>query len=318
MQYTQIGGRSVSNISLGTVQLGLNYGIANQNGKPSREASFAMLEAALSHGITALDTARGYGDSELVLGDFFRSTHKTFPFLTTKLTSTLPAQGSQSEIEKAIVQSVESSLERLGLSRVDCLLLHKASDMQAYGRIVPDTLGRLIKDGYIGMAGVSVYYPEEVDCMLQDDIYTAIQIPLNIFDQRLIRGGQLNRLLEKGTHVFVRSVFFQGLFFLDPDTMQEPALQVYAAPYIKKLQALAARSGLTVAQLAAAFVRDLPGVTSLVLGADTPAQVVENTALMNVPPLDSQLLEETLHTFGDVNYEGIMDVLRRPRPQPAP
>ena len=47
---------------LGTVQLGMNYGIANLDGKPDEEKSFSILRTALEGGINTLDTARAYGE----------------------------------------------------------------------------------------------------------------------------------------------------------------------------------------------------------------------------------------------------------------
>ena len=50
-------GRAFSQMSLGTVQLGLDYGIANADGKPDFERSCAVLQTAVEGGVTALDTA---------------------------------------------------------------------------------------------------------------------------------------------------------------------------------------------------------------------------------------------------------------------
>ena len=55
-------------IILGTAQLGLDYGITNQNGKPSIETALDIIKTSLDNNITIFDTARGYGDSEKILG----------------------------------------------------------------------------------------------------------------------------------------------------------------------------------------------------------------------------------------------------------
>ena len=55
---------------LGTVQFGLDYGINNIIGKPSREQVFMMLEYAAQHGVKSLDTADAYGTATKLLGDF--------------------------------------------------------------------------------------------------------------------------------------------------------------------------------------------------------------------------------------------------------
>ena len=57
-----------SRLVLGTVQFGLDYGIANVSGKPSFERVKAILTTAFDNGVTTLDTAAAYGDSEVVLG----------------------------------------------------------------------------------------------------------------------------------------------------------------------------------------------------------------------------------------------------------
>lgn len=310
------GGR-VSNMSLGTVQLGLNYGIANESGKPTHETSMRILGAATDNGVTSLDTARAYGDAETVLGDFLRHlpAGAESPFLTTKCACTQPAGAPAADVERELTESVEHSLELLSINKVNCLLLHNAADMTRHGDIVPQTLRRLIQKGYADTVGVSVYYPAEVEEMLKNDLYQATQIPMNLFDQRF--SALLPRLRERGVAVFVRSVFLQGLFFMDPERIEDPALRQYAAPYVAALRTLAEKAGMSVAQLAVSFVRDLPGITSLVLGADNPGQVLENVVLLDGPQLDERMRFEAANAFAGADYEGVMSALRKPKPQTA-
>ena len=315
MRYTEIAGKKVSAMSLGTVQLGLDYGIANREGKPDRQKSFSILSAALEAGVTALDTARAYGDSEEVLGAFLKANpgSRDKLFITTKLLSDVPAGSPASDVEKALALSVETSLSKLGLSKVDCLLLHIADDMTLHGSVVPATLRRFVNQGIADMAGVSVYYPEEAETMMKDDIYTAIQLPMSILDQRFIESGAIEWLRGRGVKIFVRSVFFQGLLFLDPKSITDPGLLRFAAPHLKTLRRLSDKAGMSIAQLALTFLRDMPGITSLVLGAENPAQVMENSALFEAPSLPDSLRHEAEEAFKDVDYEGIMTVLRKPR-----
>jgi aryl-alcohol dehydrogenase-like predicted oxidoreductase len=56
-------------LGLGTVQFGMQYGIANNTGKPSSEEASKILSLALQSGIDTLDTASAYGDAEKVLGE---------------------------------------------------------------------------------------------------------------------------------------------------------------------------------------------------------------------------------------------------------
>ena len=58
----------MNRLALGTVQLGMPYGIANLTGQVSHQQAKAMLQLALTNGIDTLDTAMSYGDSEACLG----------------------------------------------------------------------------------------------------------------------------------------------------------------------------------------------------------------------------------------------------------
>jgi aryl-alcohol dehydrogenase-like predicted oxidoreductase len=311
MKYIDVCGKNLSAMSLGTVQLGMNYGIANTNGQPKIEQSKAMLECALKSGITSLDTARAYGQAEDVLGEFFKDYGGEMPFLTTKVHD---IQGdTYFEIEKFILNSVETSLEKMGVNKVNCIMLHTAANLFKNGDMVASAMESLVKRGYTDIIGASVYVGEEIDKLLTYDVYSAVQVPMSIFDQRLIAGGYIDRLADRGFTVFVRSVFLQGLFFLDPDKITDPILVKYAVPGIKLIREIAEREDMTVAELAISFMRDVPGVSSLVLGADTPDQVKSNIAYFDTRSISERSFNEIKEAFKDTNITEIMKVLSRPK-----
>ena len=64
-----------SRIGLGTVQLGMEYGVTNQSGRPSLEEAAAIVRVAAEHGVRVIDTAAVYGKSERVLGKTLDMTH---------------------------------------------------------------------------------------------------------------------------------------------------------------------------------------------------------------------------------------------------
>ena len=300
-----------SAMTLGTVQLGMNYGIANQDGKPSEEKSFSILRSALEGGITSLDTARAYGDSEQVIGRFLKTWQGELPAIVTKVRK---LEGSTpKELEKFVTESVETSLENLGVSKVDAVMLHGAKDPMIHGKACADAVKALIDHGYTDKVGVSVYTAEDIEGMLPYEIFSVTQVPMSIFDQQLIAGGSIDKLRERDYTVFVRSVFLQGLFFLDPDTMTDPILAAHAAPRIRLLRQIAGELGLTVEQLAVAFIRDCAGVTSLVLGADTPEQVKANIKAFDTPTLSEGVMHTLKQEFAQVDIPAIMQVLSRPK-----
>lgn len=303
--------KNISAMTLGTVQLGMNYGIANTDGKPDEQKSFSILRAALENGVTCLDTARAYGDSELVIGRFLKQWQGETPAIVTKVPK---LQGSTpKELEKFVTESVELSLERLGVNKVDAVMLHGAQDPVLHGKACADAVKALLDHGYTDKVGVSVYTAEDIEGMLPYDIFSVTQVPMSIFDQRLIAGGSVAKLQERDYTVFVRSVFLQGLFFLDPDKLDDPILQEQAAPKIRLLRQIAEDNNMTVAQLSIAFMRDCGGTTSLVLGADTPEQVRSNIAYFDTPVLDEAVMAQLRREFANVDIPAIMTVLSRPK-----
>ncbi len=301
--------RNISPMTLGTVQLGMNYGIANEGGKPSLEKSFAILNEAVRGGINSIDTARAYGNSEEVIGAFLKESGAKDLRITTKI----PRYKGEGSLESYVISSVEGSLERLGISRLSSVMLHAAGDLLEYGDKIVSALEGLISRNYVEKVGVSVYTAQEIDCLLQYDALQVTQIPMSVLDQRLIACGALSRLAKRGVEVYVRSVFLQGLVFLDPDKMEDPVLLAHAKPYVCKLREIARREGMTVAQLALGFVRDLDGVTSLVLGADEPDHVRQNLSYFTTPPLDERVMAELKQEFSQVDVPELMKVLSRPK-----
>ena len=313
MKYFQLNGKNVSEITLGTVQLGMNYGIANTNGQPSLQQSYDILSTAFNNGITSIDTASGYGNSEEVIGGFFNEYKCKLPFITTKYKSKLADGALYNEIESEIFNSIENSLLRLNVDKIDCLMLHNAKDMTRHGKYVDKAIEKLLIKGLIDIAGVSVYNADEIDIMLKNDIYKAIQLPMNIFDRQLIDRGYINKLIEKDIHLFVRSVFLQGLFFINPDLNTDPDIEKYALKFIRLLNCYAKEENLSIAEFAISYIRDISGITSLVLGADNKEQVIENIKYINAPAISEKtkiLIEKEL---AGINIAKIMKILSKPK-----
>ncbi|MBQ4115874.1 MAG: aldo/keto reductase, partial [Clostridia bacterium] len=131
--------------------------------------------------------------------------------------------------------------------------------------------------------------------------------------QRLIASGMTDKLYERKITTFVRSVFLQGLFFLEPDTVTDPILLEHAVPKIKLLRECAERENMSVAQLAIAYMRSIKGVTSLVLGADTAEQVKMNADYFNTKAISEETNSIIKKAFADVDIPAIMTVLSRPK-----
>ena len=300
MQYTSIRDMNISKLTLGTVQLGMDYGIANNKGKPNEDESFNILQTATEGGVNSFDTSLLYGDSEIVLGNYFSSTKHSLNnlVLTTKFKIRHDNNLTNNDIERQMYEFVEQSMRRLKINKVPVYMLHNPADMVLYGNIVPQTLKQLKNEGLIGMAAVSVYASEEAYEMMQNEIYEAIQVPINIFDNRVIKSGAISKLHEANKIIFVRSIFLQGLFFMNPELLTGNLID--AKESLINLARLANKEGLSIQQLALSYIRDMEGVSSLVIGAETPEQVRENIKLMEGTSISEKTKYEISKLFDNI------------------
>lgn len=299
MKYTFIEGFNISKLSLGTAQLGFDYGIANVAGKPNLDKSFEILETAINAGINCFDTAPSYGDSEKIIASFMDNGISEPPtIIITKLKADFGDSVDSVEIYHQAKQNIENSMNRLQINKIPILLLHSASNMKDNNGLILQSLIRLKDEGLIEKVGVSVYSPEEVEIAIDVGDFDAIQIPINIFDQRLIESGLLKSLKQHDFIVFARSIFLQGLFFLDPDALPEN-LKLAREP-LMTLRKLAQKHEIDIAEMAISFVRDLPEISSMVIGAETSAQVLNNCDLIECPKLSDELKDEILNVFSDL------------------
>jgi len=291
MEYKDFNGYSVSKLALGTIQLGMAYGIANEKGAPGREEAFALLDAARKEGITTFDTARTYGQSENVLGDYFGQRDAGGDLIVTKFKYDLENGKDVEAAWRMTRESVQQSLDILGLGRIPLLLYHHSRLQPADEvlAVVPLLLRRLKEEGLISHGGISLDASKDAAALADEEAFEVFQTPLNVLDQKVLANGILERLHSRGKLVFVRSVFLQGLFFRDPDTLSGiPAL---GAPYLRQLRVLADRYRMSIAEMAFGFVRDLPGVSSMVIGAEDQSQIDENLRLLRGAVLPEPLME---------------------------
>lgn len=301
MEYEELRGYKFSKLALGTVALGLDYGISNNKGKPGKTDSSAILAAALSSGINTLDTARDYGDAELLIGDFLKYRTDTSQVnLVTKFRIGEENLSRPDKVRAQVYASVKSSLHFLGLKRIPVCLLHKTVDepMEVVMKSLPGIFESLKEDGLIDLAGISVNHPDEAEEFLQHPVMDAIQVPVNVFDQRIVRNGLLARMQKEKKIVFARSVFLQGLFFMETKNLNGKL--AVAGPYIEKLTELARQADRTVAELAFSYVKELEGITSIVFGAVSPRQVLENVQLLQGMPLHNEVKKLINELFTDV------------------
>jgi aryl-alcohol dehydrogenase-like predicted oxidoreductase/spore coat polysaccharide biosynthesis protein SpsF (cytidylyltransferase family) len=297
--YKIMGGRAHSRLTLGTAQLGMEYGIVNDAGQPSPQRATQIVHAAVAHGVTTIDTARGYGTAEAVLGNALAGSWASRCEVITKLDlSELPPDALASEVIARVDESVENSCKALRVSRLSVLLLHRWQDHYAWGGAGWEHLLKLQQDGKIGILGASLYEPREALQALRDPAIRHLQIPMNVLDWRWEAAG-IGRAVAERPDVLVhaRSALLQGL--LTHPASRWPVIEDFSAsgwPQILR-QVANQLERESVTDLCLAYVRSLPWVTSVVVGCETIQQLEENLRLFRTRELTPEQCEEVRHNI---------------------
>jgi aryl-alcohol dehydrogenase-like predicted oxidoreductase len=251
----------MSLLTVGTVQFGLDYGIANKSGKTPEQETKKIIQRVLNEGIDRFDTASLYGNSESVLG---RCLPECSGQIITKTPHFLANKIDQEQID-LLRMTFMHSLQRLRRERIEGLMIHHADDLcKAGGVALWDCMHGLKRDGLVNKIGVSVYTSSQIDNLLSWLTPDIVQLPLNIFDQRLIKTGHLDRLKDKGVQIYVRSAYLQGLLLLPIES-----LGAYFDPYrthIDQYRNYIEKSGLTPIEAALGFVMSQPNIDYVVVG----------------------------------------------------
>ena len=287
MRITEQNGYKISEMTLGTVQLGRAYGINNSGGMPSYETSKAILDTALSKGVYTFDTANNYGESEAVLGKYFSSSNAEKTIIT-KI-------GFDNEKEDEVYESVFSQTrecaKKLGLEKIPFVMLHSETYIPRYGKTLTNAMKALKAEGLTDGIGVSFSRKDHLEeYLLCDDTYDCIQIAANMLDSDVFTCGLVEKISNRGVAVYVRSVYLQGLFFKDTSGLID--VLKCAKPSLDKLHTLADENGISMSQLALSFMRQQKGISSLVLGAETVEQVLDSASLFDAPPLSDKIIDK--------------------------
>jgi aryl-alcohol dehydrogenase-like predicted oxidoreductase len=249
-------------LCLGTAQFGLPYGITNPAGQVAEPEVQAILAEAAAAGLTLLDTAQAYGDAEAVLGRTLPPGH---PF---QLISKLPAQNQSAfTADDRFVwdQAFELSCVRLGSPGLDALLLHSAADLhKPGGEHLREWLLSLRQRALVRRLGVSIYGRADLDGV-PSDLLDLVQLPLSLYDQRLLVDGTIARLRAQGCAVHARSLYLQGLL-LSPSSSWPAWVDPVAREHHARLEHLAADRGSSLLDCAIGFARDQADLEAVVLG----------------------------------------------------
>ncbi len=248
---------------LGTVQLGLAYGISNTSGKPTVDEVNDILSFAQSAGIKFFDTAAAYGDSELLLGQ-----------------SSVPAEQIITKVSSVIQSSknfhehLSLSLSRLRRESIYGLMFHDASDLECeQGTALLAQALEAKREGLVKKVGASVYSPVQARRLLDQHDLDLIQIPYSIFDQRAEKSGLLRELQASNVEVHARSVFLQGLLLMSPSEL--PAQFASVRGLLEELRRYQKQQGQDALSSAIHFVRANTAIDHMLVGVNRRVELEE-------------------------------------------
>lgn len=251
---------------LGTVQFGLDYGINNTQGKPSLKTVQEILDFAFANGIQELDTADAYGNSAEVLKEYFHSSQNRFEVMSKFI----------ADPDISFEQAFNESLKRLGLSKLKGYYFHRFSDFVSFNEF--STVHALKETGHLKSLAVSLYGDDELAKAATHPEVDLIQLPFNIFDSSKQKVELMKKAKENGKQIYVRSVFLQGLFFMDPARL--PAKLAPLSSSLQELQKISQDFGVGMQELCLNFVLGKAYVDKVVIGVDTQEQLNENISLI--------------------------------------
>jgi aryl-alcohol dehydrogenase-like predicted oxidoreductase len=261
----------INKICLGTAQFGMDYGIANKKGKPTQDDAHAMLDYAYKNGIDFIDTANTYGDSEKVIGGYIEKTKNRLNIITKISVTDTPEVFS-------IKDKAFESFARLESDHIYAVLIHNFSGFLKNTNTWQELVE--IKDqARTEKIGFSLYLPSELEWLFKNKIIPDIvQVPYSIMDRRFEPYFEMSR--DLGIEIHVRSVFLQGLVYLNPDELVGN-LET-AQNSIKKLQAISHSSDLSVNALCLNYVLLNSLINKLVIGVDSLEQLQDNLSHINI------------------------------------
>lgn len=261
--------KNINKLGLGTVQWGQAYGISNNEGKTPEDEVKRILSVAKSNNIDLLDTAHHYGDSELILG---KSNLKNFKIVTK--TGSFKSNYISNLDKESLISTFKKSLIKLSLESIYGLLIHDVNDLfKAGGENIIDSLKFLKESGFVKKIGITIYDSNQIRSALQIFKPDIVQLPINVFDQRLIKDGTLKHLSELNIEIHARSIFLQGLLFMNEDNLPK-----YFSPWKNKISDWHLQCRIDkVTPLTAAlnFALGIPEVNRCLVGVNSSSQLEE-------------------------------------------
>lgn len=303
-----------SGLKLPAVSLGLWH---NFGGTDRFETGRAVVRAAFDHGITHFDLANNYGPppgaAEETFGALLRTDLRPYRdelIISSKAGYTMwPGPYGDWGSRKYLIASLDQSLKRMGLDYVD-IFYHHRPDPETPLEETMAALTHIVSSGralYVGLSNYPADLMRQAAALLRDRGTPCVihQPRYSLLDRR-IESALLPALAEEGIGCIAFSPLAQGILtdrylngdvpedsraargvFLKPEQLTQARLDA-----VRRLNEIAAARGLTLARMAVAWVLRHPSMTSVLIGASRPSQVLDAIAAVEAAPFEDEVLAE--------------------------
>jgi aryl-alcohol dehydrogenase-like predicted oxidoreductase len=280
-------------LALGTVELGLDYGIAvpSEYGRPAEGAAIRLVHAAIDRGINLIDTARAYGESEAVLGRALRG-RRDKVVLATKV-RTQRDDGStpgDAELRRLMEQSLDTSLRLLQTDYVDIWQVHNVdAALLDRSATAAEVFAAARQSGKVRAVGGSAYGADLPLRALDTGLFDMLQVTYSVLDQRLA-DEVLPAAAARDVGVVVRSILLKGALTARGDYLPDHLTALRDRS--RQFRTLVAASGLAAspAQAAIAFGLAHPQIHAVLVGMRAEHELGEALAAASLR-LPGDLLE---------------------------
>lgn len=280
---------AVSALGLGTVEMGMPYGIGNPAPPPDGDC-ICLLHRAFEAGIRFFDTAGAYGRSEELLGRAFPSATDR-PVIATKATIHDPEDGALltgPSLARQLEDSVCNSLRRLGMQELDLVQIHAPAQGDFVGPELLELMAGLTQRGLVRYWGASTYgeaQPKQV--LLYPKKLRSLQVAHNLLDRRL-KHTIFQSCSALGTGLVLRSVFLKGALSDRLEMLPETLGPLRRAA--QQVRDLAGELGISLPALALRYAAYEPLAQVVLVGTADLGELAANLDAYAAGPLPAEVL----------------------------
>ena len=288
-------GLQVSELALGTVELGMAYGIPQPGEAPVPDEAEAalILQRAVDAGITLIDTARAYGLAEERIGRALG--HRRHEIvLASKFTLVGPDRSvlRGDDLRRHFWASLEASLVALRTDHLDVYQVHAGADPAILGDgVIVELLSAAKAQGKIRLAGLSAYGVALPLAGLASGGFDVLQVAYNVLDRRM-EAAVFPQAQAQGVGVIVRSALLKGALTERGDHLPDHLAPLREASQTFRRLARELPGRPTPVQAALRFCLAHPAVSAALIGVRSLPELDEARGLTAIPDLSPHVITQ--------------------------